>query len=149
MRCFRQPQWYPADGRRRLARRLCRPPHRHSPATERPVGTDSLLLYIPALFMVEEVAFRGAIDSHVRRPGEGHGVSSTIYGIVSAILVSVLWGLCHHPIVPQATIVQLLVVQVATGPFLSLFWRRSGNLMVPGCAHALNDSVRNALGLIP
>jgi membrane protease YdiL (CAAX protease family) len=63
--------------------------------------------------------------------------------------VSVLWGLWHHPIVPQATILQLLVTQVAVGPFLSLFWRRSGNLMVPGFAHALTDSVRNALGLIP
>lgn len=112
-------------------------------------GIDSLLLYIPALFMMEEVAFRGAIDSHVRHPGEGHGVSSTIYGIVSAIFVSVLWGLWHQPIVPQATIVQLLVTQVAVGPFLSLFWRRSGNLTVPGFAHALTDSVRNALGLIP
>ena len=27
------------------------------------VGIESLLLYIPALFMIEEVAFRGAIDS--------------------------------------------------------------------------------------
>ncbi len=74
---------------------------------------------------------------------------STIYGIVSAILVSVLWGLWHHPIAPQASVVQLLVTQVAMGPFLSLFWRRSGNLMVPEFAHALSDSVRNALGLIP
>jgi membrane protease YdiL (CAAX protease family) len=112
-------------------------------------GIESFLLYIPALFMVEEVAFRGAIDSHVRHPGEAHGASATIYGIVSAILVSVLWGLWHHPIVPSATIFQLLLLQVLVGPFLSLFWRRSGNLMVPGFAHALSDSVRNALGLIP
>ncbi len=34
------------------------------------VGIESLLLYIPALFMVEEVTFRGAIDSHLRHPGE-------------------------------------------------------------------------------
>jgi hypothetical protein len=112
-------------------------------------GIDSLLLYIPALFMVEEVAFRGAIDSHVRHPGEAHGVSSTIYGIVSAIFVSVLWGLWHHPILPSVTLFQLLFLQVLVGPFLSLFWRRSGNMMVPGSAHALSDSVRNALGLIP
>ena len=112
-------------------------------------GIDSFLLYIPALFMVEEVSFRGALDSHVRHPDEGHGLSSTVYGIVSAIFVSVLWGLWHHPIVPQASVVQLLVAQVAMGPFLSLFWRRSGNLLVPGFAHALSDSVRNALGLIP
>ena len=112
-------------------------------------GIESLLLYIPALFMVEEVAFRGAIDSHVRHPGERRGVSATAYGILSAIFVSVLWGLWHHPIVPEASILQLLLMQVAMGPFLSLFWRRSGNLMVPGFAHALSDSVRNALGQIP
>jgi membrane protease YdiL (CAAX protease family) len=117
------------------------------------VGIESLLLYIPALFMMEEVAFRGAIDSHVRPPGERHGVGSTVYGIASAIVVSVLWGLWHYPIVPHASIIQvvaqLLLLQVAVGPFLSLFWRRSGNLMVPGFVHALLDSVRNALGSIP
>jgi membrane protease YdiL (CAAX protease family) len=112
-------------------------------------GIESLLLYVPALFIVEEVAFRGAIDSHVRHPGEGRGAAARAYGVVSAIFVSVLWGLWHHPIVPEASILQLLVVQVAVGPFLSLFWRRSGNLMVPGFAHALSDAVRNALGLIP
>ena len=103
--------------------------------------------------MMEEVAFRGAIDSHVRHPGERHGVGSTVYGIVSAIVVSVLWGLWHYPIVPHASIIQvvttLLLLQVAVGPFLSLFWRRSGNLMVPGFVHALLDSIRNALGSVP
>jgi membrane protease YdiL (CAAX protease family) len=116
-------------------------------------GIESLLLYIPALFMIEEVAFRGAIDSHVRHPGEGHGVGSTVYGIASAIVVSVLWGLWHYPIVPHTSVIQvvaqLLLLQVAVGPFLSLFWRRSGNLMVPGFVHALLDSVRNALGSVP
>jgi membrane protease YdiL (CAAX protease family) len=117
------------------------------------VGIESLLLYIPALFMIEEVAFRGAIDSHVRHPGERQGVGSTVYGIASAIIVSVLWGLWHYPIVAHASVVQvvaqLLLLQVAVGPFLSLFWRRSGNLMVPGFVHATIDSVRNALGSVP
>jgi membrane protease YdiL (CAAX protease family) len=74
-----------------------------------------------------------------------HAVSA----VHSALFVSVLWGLWHHPIVPGATVSQLLVLQVAMGPFLSLFWRRSGNLLAPGFAHAPSDSVRNALGLIP
>jgi membrane protease YdiL (CAAX protease family) len=117
------------------------------------VGIQSLLLYIPALFMMEEVAFRGAIDSHVRHPGEHHGVGSTAYGIASAIGVSVLWGLWHYPVIPHASVIQvvatLLLLQVAVGPFLSLFWRRSGNLMVPGFVHALLDSIRNALGSVP
>jgi membrane protease YdiL (CAAX protease family) len=116
-------------------------------------GIQSLLLLIPVMFMMEEVAFRGAIDSHVRPLGERHGVgSSTVYGIASAIVVSVLWGLWHYPIIPHELpviliVIQLLWLQVTVGPFLSLFWRRSGNLMVPGFAHATMDSVRNALGM--
>jgi membrane protease YdiL (CAAX protease family) len=109
-------------------------------------GIESLLLYIPALFMVEEVTFRGAIDSHVHHPGERHGVAS-------AIFVSVLWGLWHYPIIPHTSVVQvvatLLLLQVAVGPFLSIYWRKSGNLMVPGFAHATIDSIRNALGSVP
>src|ERR687886_439121 len=117
------------------------------------VGLESLVLYIPALFVMEEVAFRGAVDSHVRHPGESRGVGSTVYGIASAIVVSVLWGLWHYPIIPHASVIQvvaqLLLLQVAVGPFLSLFWRRSGNLMVPGFVHATIDAVRNALVSLP
>ena len=40
---------------------------------------------------------------------------------------------------------EVLPLQVAVGPFLSLFWRRSENLMVPGFVHTTIDSVRNAL----
>ncbi len=120
------------------------------------VGIESLLLYIPVMFMMEEVAFRGAIDSHVRHPGESHGVeSSTVYGIASAIVVSVLWGLWHYPITHPSGmsiiehVVLVAYLEVAVGPFLSLFWRRSGNLMVPGFAHTTIDSFRNALGETP
>ena len=117
------------------------------------VGIESLLLYIPALFLMEEVAFRGAIDSHVRHLGELHGAGSAVYGIASAIVVSVLWGLWHYPVIPHASVIQvvaqLLLLQVAVGPFLSLFWRGSGNLMVFGFVHATIDSVRNALGSGP
>ena len=117
------------------------------------VGIRSLLLYIPALFIMEEVAFRGAIDSHVHYPGECHGVGATVYGVASAIVVSVLWGLWHYPITPHASVIEgialVLPLQVAVGPFLSLFWRRSVNLMVPAFVHATIDSVRNALGSVP
>jgi hypothetical protein len=68
-------------------------------------------------------------------------------------LVSVLWGLWYYPIVPHASVLQvvaqLLLLQVAVGPFFSLFWRRSENLMVPGFVHTTIDSVRNALGSVP
>jgi membrane protease YdiL (CAAX protease family) len=55
------------------------------------IAVSSLLLYIPALFLIEEVMFRGAVDSHVSHPGEAGGV-------VSAIYVSSLWSLWHAPI---------------------------------------------------
>jgi membrane protease YdiL (CAAX protease family) len=118
-------------------------------------GIEQLLLFIPVVFMMEEVAFRGAIDSHVRHPGERHGVGSTVYGVVSAIVVSVLWGLWHYPVtpLPHASVIEhvalVAYLEVAVGPFFSLFWRRSGNLMVPGFVHAAIDSVRNALGGTP
>jgi Type II CAAX prenyl endopeptidase Rce1-like len=119
------------------------------------IWIEQLLLLIPVMFMMEEVAFRGAIDSHVRHPGENHGVGSTVYGIASAIVVSVLWGLWHYPIspIPHVSVIEHIVLigylEWAVGPFLSLFWRRSGNLMVPGFAHATIDSFRNALGGMP
>jgi membrane protease YdiL (CAAX protease family) len=115
------------------------------------LGIEWLLFYIPVVFMMEEVAFRGAIDSHVRHPGERHGVESTVYGIASAMVVSVLWGLWHIPVMPHASsviqVIGIVHLEVAIGPFLSLFWRRSGNLMVPGFVHAAVDSLRNALSI--
>jgi uncharacterized membrane protein YeaQ/YmgE (transglycosylase-associated protein family) len=109
---------------------------------------ESLLHYVPALFMIEEVAFRGAIDAHVRHPGGRRSLPSTIYGIVSAILVSVLLGsgiirLCPKRVCAAAgdpgrdgTVPLPLLAQVRE-PHGARF------------AHALSDSVRNALGLIP
>jgi membrane protease YdiL (CAAX protease family) len=38
-----------------------------------------------------------------------------------------------------------VVVHVAVGTVLSLFWRRSGNLVVPALGHAFLDALRNAL----
>lgn len=40
---------------------------------------------------------------------------------------------------------QLLVFQLAIGVALSWLWRQSGNLALPGGAHAILDGVRNAL----
>ena len=81
-------------------------------------GLDSFLLYVPALFMMEEVAFRGALDSHVRHPGEGSGFATRAYGFASAVYVSALWGLWHHPVVP-GPVWELLPAQVFMGPILS------------------------------
>ena len=105
----------------------------------------SFLQYVPVVFLLEEVWFRGVLDSHLHRPRAPHGA-------ISAIYVSALWGLWHLPLSethgPQellATTISLLAVHISIGVLLSWAWRRSGNLLVPGIAHALIDAVRNAI----
>jgi len=102
-------------------------------------------IYFPATFVIEEVAFRGALDSHVHYSGEGRGWQT-------AMFVSVLWALWHLPVtdgMPFPLLVLTLVVwHCAIGVPLSLAWRRSGNLAGPAFAHAAIDAVRNGvLGL--
>jgi hypothetical protein len=101
------------------------------------------LLYFPVCFMLEEVTFRGALDSYLWRPGE-KGMSS------STPEISFLWGLWHLPIVTSDT--HLLLMALLLGCFhmlpgipLSLSWRICGNLLVPALAHAALDGVRNVL----
>jgi hypothetical protein len=104
----------------------------------------SLALYFPLTFVIEEVAFRGALDAHVHHPGEIRGWST-------ALLVSALWGLWHLPVssgLPFPVLVLSLVVwHCLVGVPLSFAWRRSGNLAGPALAHAGLDAVRNALML--
>ena len=38
-----------------------------------------MLLYLPSLFLMEEVVFRGVLDSHVQHEGEHHGLLTAIY----------------------------------------------------------------------
>jgi membrane protease YdiL (CAAX protease family) len=102
------------------------------------VFLTSILAYLPAMFLIEEVAFRGAVDSHVHHQGDKYWVPSAIY-------VSALWGVWHAPMFGWDIIVTLLWVQIAVGVFLSTFWRKSGNLGVPAGTHALIDTVRNVL----
>lgn len=102
-------------------------------------------LYFPASFLLEEVAFRGAIDAHIHHPSEPGGLRS-------AILVSVLWGLWHLPVVATGLpfplhLLQMVAVHVLLGVPLSVAWRRTGNLAGPALAHAVNDAVRNAVML--
>jgi membrane protease YdiL (CAAX protease family) len=106
------------------------------------VFVQYLLLYIPSLFLMEEVVFRGVLDSHVQREGE-HG------GLLTAIYISVLWGLWHYPIRGAESVIALILVMGTTGVFLSIYWRKSGNLGVSGGTHAFVDSVRNAFGNLP
>jgi membrane protease YdiL (CAAX protease family) len=108
----------------------------------------SVLQYLPSMFVVEEVFFRGALDSYLQRVTDGRAYAS-------AIFLSALWGLWHIPLIgitpglaslPLIAAVAILIVfHVSTGVPLTVGWRRSGNLAVPGIAHTLIDSVRNAL----
>jgi membrane protease YdiL (CAAX protease family) len=104
-------------------------------------GIESLLFYVPAVFVAEEVFFRGALDSYLHRDESGAGW-------FSAAFVSVLWGLWHMPIVgPLSIPVVLFLVstQLVMGLILSWLWRQAGNLAMPGTMHAIIDAVRNAL----
>lgn len=111
-------------------------------------GLRSFARYLPVIFMIEEVFFRGGLDSYLAR-----GVTGSPWP--SAFYVSALWGLWHLAALPQqpgrplaqwvAIAVVLTLVHCGVGPLLSIFWRRSGLLLVPACAHAFIDAVRNAL----
>jgi membrane protease YdiL (CAAX protease family) len=102
----------------------------------------SLLQYIPTVFVFEEVVFRGALDSHLHRPGERRGGWTAAY-------ISLLWCLWHAPLFGWGEFDNLIVGMFVPGIVLSIYWRKSGNLGVSGGAHALNDSVRNATSGLP
>jgi Type II CAAX prenyl endopeptidase Rce1-like len=112
-------------------------------ATILQVGGRQFLLG-PLGFVVEEVFFRGGLDTYLHRGEAGTGW-------LSAIFVSALWGLWHLPgsalTAPHllSTIVSLLVSQIIIGVPLSLLWRKSGNLTFPDTTHALLEAVRSVL----
>jgi membrane protease YdiL (CAAX protease family) len=102
---------------------------------------QSLLFYVPALFIAEEVFFRGALDSYLHAGEPGSGWASAIY-------ISVLWGLWHTPIVGPISVTVVLVLvgaQLVAGLILTWFWRQTGNMAMPATIHAIIDAVRNAL----
>lgn len=104
---------------------------------------ESLLFYVPALFVAEEVFFRGALDSYLHRGEEGPGW-------VSAAFVSVLWGLWHTPIAGPLSVplvLELVLFQLVMGLIFSWLWRQTGNLAMSATCHAILDAVRNAIAL--
>jgi membrane protease YdiL (CAAX protease family) len=99
---------------------------------------------------VEEVAFRGALDSHVFRP-QSDGQASGLPWL-SAIFVSALWGIWHLPTAPvssvsafAAMIPVVIIIHTLVGVPLSFCWRASGTLVLPAAAHALVDAYRNTI----
>jgi membrane protease YdiL (CAAX protease family) len=106
------------------------------------LGVFAFLQYVVVVFVMEEVAFR-MMDSHLQ---EG---SPRRWNLLAALLLGVAWALWHLPISNEELTWEslgiLLYVQVPYGLCLSYFWRKTGNLLVPGLAHALGDAVRDAL----
>ena len=113
-------------------------------------GAQQFLILTPVTFVMEEVFFRGVLDTYLHQDEKKTGWPSAIY-------ISALWGLWHLPIsltLSQGAlhwnqilviIATLLIVQIAIGVPLSIWWRRSGNLVVTGTTHALLDTIRNVL----
>jgi membrane protease YdiL (CAAX protease family) len=104
----------------------------------------SLLTYLPVVFVMEEVLFRGLIDTYLHGSTPGPDRASAIYG-------SALWGLWHLPVAFLAlgalTIPYLVVVHTTMGYFMVVAWRRTGNLAAPGIAHAVIDALRNTVAV--
>ena len=120
---------------------------RANSAVQRPiqpfVGLHNFFLFFPVCFALEEVSFRGMLDSHLHRPGDR-------FGLTSALLGSMLWGLWHLPTLPVADrtlegACLLMVVHALLGVPLATYWRQSGNLVVPAFTHAMVDAVRDML----
>jgi membrane protease YdiL (CAAX protease family) len=104
----------------------------------------SLATYLPVVFVVEEVLFRGLIDPYLHGSTPGPDRASAIYG-------SALWGVWHLPVAFLAlgalTIPYLVIVHTTMGYFMATAWRRTGNLAVPGVSHAVIDALRNAVAV--
>ncbi len=109
------------------------------------IAVGSFLLYLPICFVIEEVFFRGGMDSFIQRENDK-------YGWLTAIFLSSLWGWWHLPIVHTKDQIQFIglaiffpLMHCLTGIPFSFYWRKSGSLLVPAMVHAFIDSVRNAV----
>jgi membrane protease YdiL (CAAX protease family) len=101
--------------------------------------------YLPAVYVMEEVLFRGLLDTYLQGRAPGSDRASALYG-------SALWGLWHLPVAVVSlgilTIPYLVVLHTAIGYPLVTSWRRTGNLAAPGVAHATIDALRNAVAVL-
>jgi membrane protease YdiL (CAAX protease family) len=131
--------------------------HHPLPIPPHPVAFfgDQFLLLFPVCFVVEEVVFRGVLDSHLHQPQDSSSWLSP-KSWISAAFLSILWGWWHLPMLsahqPVSKIIVMIVfmplVSLVPGIAFSLVWRRTGNLAVSALVHAFIDAVRNAcLGL--
>ena len=114
-------------------------------ATAVATAVISVATYVPVVFVMEEVLFRGLLDTYLHGSTPGPDRASALYG-------SALWGLWHLPVafidLGILTIPYLVAVHTALGYFLVTSWRRTGNLAAPGIAHAVTDALRNAVAVL-
>ncbi|TAK01302.1 MAG: CPBP family intramembrane metalloprotease [Chloroflexota bacterium] len=105
----------------------------------------SVATYIPVVFVMEEVLFRGLLDPYLRGSTPGPDRASALYG-------SALWGLWHLPVMSVdlglLTVPYLVAIHGVLGYVLVTAWRRTGNLAAPGIAHAVSDALRNAVAVL-
>ena len=105
----------------------------------------SVATYLPVVFVLEEVLFRGLLDPYLHGSTPGPDRASALYG-------SALWGIWHLPVMSIAlgafTIPYLVAVHAVLGYVLVTSWRRTGNLAAPGIAHAVSDALRNAVAVL-
>jgi membrane protease YdiL (CAAX protease family) len=105
----------------------------------------SLATYLPVVFVMEEVLFRGALDPYLAGTDVRPGRASAVFG-------SALWGLWHLPVagfsLGLATVPYFIGIHVLLGSLLVAAWRRTGNLAAPGIAHAVIDAVRNGVAVL-
>ena len=105
----------------------------------------SVATYLPAVFVVEEVFFRGLLDPYLHGAAPGRDRATALYG-------SALWGLWHLPVMSVSlgvlTIPYLVATHTILGFVLVTAWRRTGNLGAPGVAHAVSDALRNAVAVL-
>jgi membrane protease YdiL (CAAX protease family) len=105
----------------------------------------SAATYLPVVFVLEEVLFRGLLDPYLRASTPGPGRASALFG-------SALWGIWHLPVMTVSlgalTIPYLVAIHTVKGYVLVTSWRRTGNLAAPGIAHAVSDALRNAVGVL-
>jgi membrane protease YdiL (CAAX protease family) len=108
-------------------------------------GAISVATYLPVVFVMEEVFFRGLLDRYLLGSTGEPDRASALYG-------SALWGLWHLPVMSVdlglVTVPYLVGIHTALGYVLVSSWRRTGNLAAPGIAHAVADALRNGVAVL-
>ena len=105
--------------------------------------TDFLCEFV-ALFLVDEVAFRGALDPHLAGAGKGR-----LHAWSSAVFVSILWSAWHFQVYhPGAKTFGQLLTQIGPHDFMPVIYgvalsfcaRRSRTLAPTAAIHAAGNA---------